>query len=165
MKNELISMVELIDQHKGRFKTMSNGDYAPQMAEKLDLYENYANFLNTPLNISMFVPAIKVGDKWEVLEMPPKYELFLKYKFDGLDRNGYNLDWLNDCEQYQTAKDNVIFEGCYIDDNGLINMPYHKMEGSFIQINLRVRETIQDLIKYKPTLTKKGLEVSGLNNK
>jgi hypothetical protein len=97
MKNELISMVELIDQYRGKFYTKSYNDLTIEMVQKLDLYENYANFLNTPLNISMFVPSIKVGDKWKVLENP------------NLNMNLKNPDFKH--LEYQTAKDNVIFEG------------------------------------------------------
>ena len=32
---------------------------------------DYAEFLNQPLNLGMFVPAIEVEGKWEVLECPP----------------------------------------------------------------------------------------------
>ena len=163
-------MVELIDQHKGRFETMSNGDYAPQMAEKLDLYENYATFLNTPLNISQFIPAIKVGDKWEVLEMPEDYDTWINFKRDNIY---LSLNTWNDCEQYQTAKDNVIFEGFEWENTSFKYEVFfrHGITSLEIttkcikQIHVESIKTIQDLIKYKPTLTKKGLEVSGLNNK
>jgi hypothetical protein len=144
MKNELISMVELIDQYRGKFYTKSYNDLTIEMVQKLDLYENYANFLNTPLNISMFVPSIKVGDKWKVLENP------------NLNMNLKNPDFKH--LEYQTAKDNVIFEGCYIDEWGTIITRWR-----VLYIEDLKDSTIQDLIKYKPTLTKKGLEVSGLN--
>ena len=148
MKNELISMVSFTLTHESN-----------SISECLEGLWNYAKFLNQPLNISMFVPAIKVEDKWEVLEMPKECDL--------------NSSWSDitnayyDIPQYQTAKDNVIFEGwtlanetqsvwaVYDSDNRLVFM---KEDGKCLD-----GKTIQDLIKYKPTLTKKGLDDSGLN--
>ena len=104
----------------------------------------------------MFVPAIKVGDKWEVLEMPKDYGTWINLKRD----NVYlSLNAWNDCEQYQTAKDNVIFEGFELDGKFISHA-----QVSYLIDRLHYN-TIQNLIKYKPTLTKKGIEVSGLNNK
>ena len=147
MKNELISMVAYVllgisECYKDTY------EYNTQ----------YATFLNTPLNISMFVPAIKVGDKWEVLEMP------IKPSYDNQINRFLHQ---GDLEQYQTAKEQCLFEGwtlanetqsvwaVYDSDSRLI---FIKEDGECLD-----GKTIQDLIKYKPTLTKKGLEVSGLN--
>lgn len=162
MKNELISMVDFVQWIKFE-PPKTDESHSNHFGYKFGAVCKYANFLNTPLNISMFVPAIKVGDKWEVLE-----------EFNVVPYNGHtdSCDCL-ECnkmykqyEQYQTAKDNVIFEGFYI-VSGDCDLLYSGRQSFGIETNLDWKyydgQTIQDLIKYKPTLTKKGLYVSGLN--
>ena len=88
----------------------------------------------------MFVPAIKVVDEWEVLREPIDY-----YPY------GKSLD---EVHQYQTAKDNVIFEGFEV-DNDFSSIVKNSERDFAMPIPLLNKGTIQDLIKYKPTLTKK----------
>lgn len=154
MKNELISMVDFV---------LATGETSINDIDDWDLWNSiydYATFLNTPLNISMFVPAIKVGNEWEVLEMP---EIGRGKKYSVQDKSIksqiWHSEWHKRREQYQTAKDNVIFEGFDIDGKFISHN-----QVSYLIDRLHYN-TIQDLIKYKPTLTKKGVEVSGLNNK
>jgi hypothetical protein len=154
MKNELISMVDFV---LGRENWLDVYYYGEGV-----IILNYANFLNTPLNISMFVPAIKVGDKWEVLEMPLSESVVVDTV--GSDRlndraKPYWDAWIHSVKQYQTAKDNLLFRECILREfsDGI------SIDINGVLIKLVNIKTIQDLIKYKPTLTKKGLEVSGLN--
>lgn len=159
MKNELISMVDFVLAEK--IKRSDKNVY--KHATRFLFCEDYATFLNTPLNISMFVPAIKVGDKWEVIYEPTKNY----WDIDLFVIKSAKKIYDKKLKQYQTAKDKVIFEGwtlanetqsvwsVYDSDNRLVFM---KEDGECLD-----GKTIQDLIKYKPTLTKKGLEVSGLN--
>ena len=100
MKIELISMVDFVLGMNNHLKGNSDS-----RLEVLSFWKciKYAEFLNTPLNISMFVPAIKVVDEWEVLREPIDY-----YPY------GKSLD---EVHQYQTAKDNVIFEGFEVDND------------------------------------------------
>ena len=143
MKNELCSMVDFV---------LAQPSEIQNRITSFESIHHYAVFLEEPLNISQFVPAIKVRDKWEVLELPKRLDQNDPYIEAVHARANLKL-W----QQYQTAKDNVIFEG-------------FKLDGKFIshdQVSYLIDRlhynTIQDLIKYKPTLTKKGLEVSGLN--
>ena len=151
MKNELISMVDRLLEINSHLKGNSDN-----RLEVLSFWKciKYANFLNTPLNISMFVPAIKVGDKWEVLEKPKK-----PMAWGGgwqIEMHKYEIA----LEQYQTAKDNVIFEGFEL-NNQMIQSELVDVKYSAIQDGEYV---VEELLTYgKPTLTKKGLEVSGLN--
>lgn len=155
MENELISI--------GERNLKLEAKYLPDLSEvELCNYQMYSllslkftRFCHETLNISIFVPAIKVGDKWEVLEMPNMFKYF-EHRSTWYDETRY--DWVEDCEQYQTAQSNVIFEGCYIDEWGTIITRWRDL-----YIEDLKDLTIQDLIKYKPTLTKKGVEVSGLN--
>jgi len=111
--------------------------------------EKYANFLNQPLNIGMFVPAIEVGGKWEVLEMPtPNIS----------DSGNWNFQAREN--QYQQAKDRVLFEGleCVGVGNGFITIIKGNVMFTASDVNI-----IEDLISFEPTLTARGQELSGLN--
>lgn len=149
MKNELISMVSFVlaQHHRG------NGNHT--VGDEVISFHSvlkYANFINTPLNISMFVPAIKVVDKWEVLEMPESLKGFYETDKEGM------IQERKDVKQYQTAKDNVLFEGFELIFNT------HLSNGnSEINIKNLKDNAIEYLIEFDVCLTKKGLEVSGLN--
>lgn len=135
-ENKLISMVE--------FVLKSELDYTSQTTG-FDKIKQYAKFLNQPLNLGMFVPAIEVGGRWEVIS-----ELQVS--------------------MHQQAKNKVIFEGfksynpernshgfsVISDTNGLpINF-------SLSGVAKYPFKTIQDLTKYKPLLTNHGMQISGL---
>lgn len=115
---------------------------------------DYANFLNQPLNISMFVPAVFDDGKWVVLEIP--------IKLNDKDSEVFYSASDKEIEQYQQAKDKVIFEGCIIADNELWFDAQKIAKFAFGKWIFIESETIQDLIKYKPTLTKYGQQQSGL---
>jgi len=116
--------------------------------EWADSVHEYATFLNQPLNLGMFVPAIEVDGKWEVLEMPtPNIS----------DSGNWNFQAREN--QYQQAKDRVLFEGFESDgfmvESELIGLKYASILGGGYKIF--------DLLDYgKPTLTAKGQELSGL---
>jgi len=116
---------------------------------------NYATFLNQPLNIGMFVPAIEVEGKWEVLEMPKEYELFTAYKGALVNNVSFDIS-----RQYQQAKDKVLFEGvkCIDVGNGFIITLKGDIMFTASHVNI-----IEDLISFEPTLTAKGQQLSGLN--
>ena len=107
----------------------------------------YANFLNQPLNLGMFVPAIEVGGKWEVFTDPN----------NGYDFDSYNL--AEALEQYQQAKDRVLFEGfeCVGVGNGFITIIKGNVMFTASDVNI-----IEDLLSFEPTLTAKGVKDSGL---
>ena len=125
---------------------------------KYDYVKWYANFLSEPLNIGMFVPAIFMGGKWEVLE-EPKWA------------NHTTQSYKPAMHQFQQAKDNVIFEGLKF-SNSSFEYEIYSMFGESMSIEIKTKhikavhsesiKTIQDLIKYSPTLTAKGLKDSGL---
>ena len=161
----LVSMIDRVDNLKCGLQPFEEVDVFTWH----NLIKQYANFLNQPLNLGMFVPAIEVEGKWEVLECPPS-----------CDRVIYETDFcqcdLKQVEQYQLAKDKVLFEGFEItkvDDLGYYNLRnetaiievYNPLdaETEFLDILDNGLETINDLIKYALTLTAKGQELSGLN--
>ena len=145
-KNELISMVDrILDLEK--IEIGKSVEFSSHI--KYDYVKWYAEFLNTPLNISQFVPAIKVRDKWEVLEMPNMFKDF-EHRSTWYDET--RSDWVEECEQYQTAKEQCLFEGEFT-RNHIESFAYH----------ISRDRTIEYLVPFDITLTKKGLEVSGLN--
>jgi len=164
---KLVSMIDFVLHCTKSVDEMDNSDLLNQYAYKLDKIEDYANFLNQPLNLSMFVPAIEVDGKWEVLEKPKESKYCL-----GDIHSGY---FRRDLEQYQQAKDRVLFEGfelTKVDDLGYYDLRnetaiievYNPLdaETEFLDILDNGLYKINDLIKYAPALTAKGQELSGL---
>lgn len=121
----------------------------------LDLIFIYTHFCNLKLNLGMFVPAVIVNAKWEVLEEPEMFDLYVNPTHKVYEMSE---KWLDKCEQYQTAKDNVLFEGFDYSHNDVITLP-----NKIGFIDLDDNWIIEELVELKPTLTKKGLEISGLN--
>ena len=166
--NELISMCDFVQWIKFE-PPKTDEDHSNHFGYKFGAVCSYANFLSTPLNISMFVPAIKVGGKLEVLEMPIDYNDMQEY---GSPHQIEQNDILH--EQYQTALENVIFEGfevrkidvefTYIINpiyNSIgLNLMFNNITGSIVTQGI---EIIENLLMFEPTLTKYGLELSGLN--
>ena len=148
-ENRLISMVEFVDRQAENYENEHECFY---------FCVDYAKFLNQPLNIGQFVPAFFDGEKWVVLEEPKDYERYLMMESDD---NWIQLfgDWYNKCRQYQQAKDNVIFEGwemtVYVH-----GVWWVEKDGYCVKSDNKW--TIQDLIKYKPILTKYGQQQAGL---
>ena len=144
-QDKLISMVD--------FVKWVNEVEVPNIDNEYEAYNailKYANFLSQPLTLGMFVPCLD----GVVLEEP--------------------LDWRNKnsplykpykCQQYQQAKERVLFEGVQvIEDRTLfVNSKEIGMftDGKFIYFGV---STIEDLVKYNPTLTETALKQIGLNN-
>jgi len=121
------------------------------------------NLLIQQPNISMFVPAVFENEEWKILTEPT------------YSTNHSDDCYCDDCEketkrcselqkQYQTAIDNVIFEGfeyntdCLWHWNGHERVVIHsKVLGFDIEI-----QTLEDLTKYNLTLTPKFAKELGL---
>lgn len=91
MEKKLISSQE----RRKRLKDVSDSEYRR-------LRELYDDFLEQPLTLGMFVPCDSQGN---VLEEPKKCQ----YAFG--DQMVSEKQWNRDCQQYQQAKDRVLFEG------------------------------------------------------
>jgi deoxyadenosine/deoxycytidine kinase len=144
-KIKLPSMVEYVkEQDKIEFIAYDN------LWEKVI---NFANFLSQQPNIGMFVPAVFEDGEWRILEAP--------------NRSTHTNE---ECDQYATALDNVIFEGFEVEqilNSGkifLINKDTTSLtffnNSVFIEKNLIT--TIEDLIPYSLTLTPKFAKELGL---
>jgi len=121
-------------------KKIWNNDFNPDLqsnARYIKSTSDYANFLNQTLNISMFIPAKLVDGEWVVLEHPNciKEKRTAQFYNDKMD-------------EYQQAKENVIFEGFEILD-GFKNIIIDRDKK---QIFLKYFDIIEDLIPFGLTL-------------
>lgn len=113
----------------------------------------YANFLKTPLNLSMFIP---IGKNGNVLSEVKEFENSV-----GSDEN-YN----NALKNYKIAKEKVLFKGFSIKErncnnsffkyieNGLIAVYYFNEKSQKFEPNTDFK-TIEDLIPYNLEILKK----------
>ncbi len=148
--NKLISMVDRVLGYEYDKTRPVHSQYF----DKWKAYETYANFLNTPLNLSMFVPCKKVGDEWEVLD-EPKPRL-LDYNNPMMNQN----DFIMLHERFEKAKENVLFEGCISAEykEGLF---YLKFINDFTLV-FQDSDTVEWLVDEDITLTENGMIKSGL---
>jgi len=118
------------------------------------LIQSYAKFLKQPLKLEMFVPCDEDGN---VLEKP------LESDYDNYDliEGGNVVDYEQfggACENYNKAKEKVLFEGCSMFDK--INISFGN--GYLLNSNHLNELKIEDLIKLNLTLTKTALKQIGL---
>ncbi len=113
----------------------------------------YAKFLKTPLNISMFIPCDKTGN---VLNEVKEFDNSV-----GSDEN-YNRALRN----YKIAKENVLFKGFSIKERNCNSSFFKYIENGFIAVyyfNEKLQKfepntdfkTIEDLIPYNLEILKK----------
>lgn len=146
---KLISMTDFVlDKAKEDF---NNGEY-PEFNFR-DLVWNYADFLKQPLTLGMFVPCDEEGN---VLEE-------LKYCCDG-NHCGCNGMPVNVCskkeiDNYQKAKERVLFDGFEIDENNIL------MLKDCISLDINSFNNIEELITYgntQLTLTENAIKQIGI---
>jgi len=123
----------------------------------------YANFLKQPLTLGMFVPCDLDGN---VLNDP---ETTLS---QGNGAVYYNAEQ-EDFEQYEQAKERVLFEGFefsdmtdelsyHIQDKNGVYLFYYIIEKEFRNFEIGNVKTIEDLVKYDLTLTESAFKQLGL---
>lgn len=91
---------------------------------KYDKMVSFAKFLNSPLNLGMFVPAKLVDGVWVVLEEPLKMDYI---PFEGRQTKHPIECYESDLKEYQEAKDRVLFEGFETQKD-----TYHQTERTFL---------------------------------
>ena len=98
-KRKLVSMVEfVIENYNNERASISWRAWI----------NNYAKFLQKPLTLGMFVPTDEDGN---VLEEHADYPDFKNGNHGGITDESYEL-----CDQYEQAKERVLFEGfTYVD--------------------------------------------------
>jgi hypothetical protein len=163
-KIKLPSMVEfvklLLNEENSRTKPMR---------DVFNYIENFANFLSQQPNIGMVVAAVFEDGEWRVIEKPR-----LRWK-NSKDRWGTSIEtdeWI----EYQTALDNVIFEGFEYDGseegfiyvkNGETLLIFDTENKTLFLYNSKNNytteiKTIEDLIPYSLTLNPKFAKELGL---
>ena len=131
---------------------------------------NFANFLSQQPNIGMFVPAVEKKGKCRILTKP------ISPWQDSIIEEGLHQMHKEDLYQYQTALDNVIFEGFEYDgsEDGFVHIKNNETLLVFDAENKELVlynsennytteiKTIEDLIPYSLTLTPKFAKELGL---
>lgn len=121
--------------------------------------ERYAHFLKQPLTLGMFIPTDENGNVFEE---------------DGTDGDGYVLDKIMH-DEFQQAKDRVIFEGFSerifetIKDNRIQYIGCDKFEYCYRDVGSNIwiasnnkLKTIEDLVKYNLTIRETAVKKYGL---
>ena len=99
---------------------------------------NYANFLKQPLQLGFFVPCDEDGN---VLEEP-----------NSKNYNEETNGWFNACNEYQQAKERVIFDSFYVFDDTLYQNDEMFWVGQFGDT------TIEDLTPFNLTITENAIK-------
>ena len=116
---------------------------------------DFANFLSQQPNIGMFVPAVLEDGEWKILSEPKDFRSLKEVDI-----------YFN---QYQTALDNVIFEGWEFDlktskiigiSNIITQIWFYK--DNVITVNAKKVSILEDLTKHNLTLTPKFAKELGL---
>ena len=121
-----------------------------------DSIVKYANFLNQPLKLEMFVPC---DDEGNILEEPNRWNDYLEFpeSFDG------NKEW-DELYDYQQAKEKVLFEEIEFRKYGGVIFLTIKLEPfAFFDFNVKFKNlTIEYLIQYDLQLTENAVKQIGL---
>jgi len=146
---KLISMTSFVFE---RYKNIMDTKYKDGALTAYDAREwvKYANFLNQPLKLEMFVPC---DEDEKVLEEPDPIAIGEK-----ISRNLFNPIYNNDeVEQYQQVKEKVLFEGVnkYIK---LGRFYYFYFNDCSIEFDTFNTGTIEDLVKHNLTLTPNAIK-------
>jgi len=146
---KLIPMTDFVLEQDGKFN-----NYETEL--ELQVIHNYARFIKQPLKLEMFVPCDEGGN---VLEEPnPSSELYNTYSIVQtiFDERRYG----NAVDEYQKAKEKVLFEGFYIHHNNLyypnqVLFPLDSIgkESDWFNVEWLLNESYQDL-KLTPTALK-----------
>jgi hypothetical protein len=144
-KIKLPSMVEYVIIQKEKYiKINRTNEFACRVLD-------YVNFLSQQPNIGMFVPAVEENGEWIVLIYPTIYDP--RSKTGNTEYNEFE-DAMN---QYQTALDNVIFDGFQWNEKGYVFKNFIMFDEEFLE-----NKTLEDLTKYNLTLTQKIAKELGL---
>lgn len=98
-------MTDFILSDWSKYKGYDSIDYRIFAYNKTVVIENYANFLKQPLTLGMFVPCDQNGN---VLKEPMENDF---YYSDGVLNH---VDYSAEFEQYQKAKEKVLFKDCTV---------------------------------------------------
>ena len=115
MKN-LISMTDFVLQEHNKMMNWQP-PYDRNNCSVGSVVVNYAKFLSQKLELWMFVPCKLVDGVWVVLEEPKKYEYVCSNPSNELVED-VELNYNIAVQEYQEAKERVLFEGFEIINKG-----------------------------------------------
>jgi hypothetical protein len=167
---KLISMTDFVLETKNNSITQTEKYNVIEWQKKCEAFNKiitYASFLKQPLELGMFIVCDEDGN---VLDKPKKYDNWTNFDYSGTDI-GFEDEKL--CRQYQKAKEKVFFEGFkstgrFKVSSGFEDFSFLKYNNGNTQVyvkdytkeelNESLCYTIEDLIKYKLTLTENALK-------
>jgi len=170
-KIKLPSMVEYVKMYETKIKKYEFHHYYGEILDIANLILKFAYFLSQQPNISMFVPAVFENGEWKILT-EPKDEQLCKYcpieenkrhasSFSiGCEGSRCEVAYENYQDQYQTAIDNVIFEGFEVDYDNIvrdnnIRIWFKTKDEIYVNNSKNKIENLEQLISYNLTLTPK----------
>ena len=105
---KLTSMKDFVlEQRKLQFEDSGDeskiaDEWSEFMASKLDRIEDYANFLNQPVTLGMFVPCDEEGN---TLREPNSFNRYTN------DKHGFGTNnWVKSCEKWEQANNVILFD-------------------------------------------------------
>lgn len=134
---KLISMTQKVLEFEKEYPCSDKEDYNETNAKVLKTIINNANLLSKKLQLGDFIPTDKDGN---VLEKPKI-----------LKENGFKT-YEKECEIYQQALDNVIFEGFEYKNHEIY------LNDKIFRIGEFEDYTIEDLVKYNLTITPQAIK-------
>jgi hypothetical protein len=166
-KIKLPSMVEYVKLQKEKYiKTNRTNEFACRVLD-------YSNILPQQTNIRMFVPAVFENGEWRILTQPTYSTNHSDDCYcDNCEKETKRCSELQ--KQYQTALDNVIFEGFEYDGseegfiyvkNGETLLIFDTENKTLMLLNNMLTDnitSIEDLIPYSLTLTPRFAKELGL---
>ena len=148
---------QIKDWIKENNKTEKDQSFTDSIA--LDKIFKYNEFIDKSLNLGMFIACGKEGN---VLEEPKAYKNYLSYNSNVLKEN--HPEVYKECEQYQEAKERVLFEGFDIEYSEHKTIIYfHFKSFNSIQYHIKEKkfysyENIEDFVKMDLTLTPNAIK-------
>lgn len=169
-EQKLISMVDFVLEHfKENFTETGKGHWEP--IKMVNVVMSYANFLKQPLTLGMFIPCDEEGkpfSEWEIDEELCETILLKRERV-------FAKDLIDLAEQYQKAKERVLFKGYNVESKTIKDVTYYNItykgsdtyysHNSYPDNNpsFNGRKTIQDLIKDDVDLTQTAQTQIGIN--
>lgn len=140
-ENKLISMVDFVIEQRTAID--SNGRFLTSV-DRFRNCENYAQFLQQPLTLGMFVPCVNDVP----INKPNIKDVFgMTSIYESKKMSRIHTEKM---DEYQQAKERVLFEGF---------SPHHL---SVVKSFILNGYNIEEVVKWSPTLTKSALKQIGV---
>lgn len=155
---KLISMTDFVlnEQKETSIKEMDLS-FSDRSLKKLSRIYRYANFLKQPLKLEMFVPCDEEGN---VLEEPTED---IKNEFGSGYASNQEKQLLDDLiEEWEQAKEKVLFEGFTIDDFEIDKSGVMLNSKKWQSVWMIEGRTVEEMVYTHATLTPSAIKLLGL---